>query len=224
MYYQIALDGPSGAGKSSLAKLIAEKRHIVYVDTGALYRTVGLYMKRHGISPDDGDAVVSSLPNVRLSMQFKDGRQCILLEGEEVGDAIRTSEISSYASKVSAIPAVRAFLLDTQRDIARHTSLIMDGRDIGTVIFPDAKVKIFLTASPEARAKRRTEELASKGMPERYEDVLAQMVERDKNDKERTVAPAIAAPDAVLLDNSDLDLAGTVEAALAIIRQKLGEQ
>lgn len=224
MYYKIALDGPSGAGKSSLAKMIAKERGIVYVDTGALYRTVGLFMKRNGISPDDGTAVTAALKNVQLSLCFRDGKQCILLGGEEVGDAIRTSEISSYASKVSAIPAVRAFLLNTQRDIAGHASVIMDGRDIGTVIFPDAEVKIFLTASAEARARRRTAELAEKGMPEPYEKVLAQMKERDKNDAERAVAPAVPAKDAVLLDNSSLDLEGTLQAALRIIREKLREE
>ncbi len=221
MFYKIALDGPSGAGKSTLAKKIAQGLNIVYVDTGALYRSIGLYMKKNGISADDTEGVVSALPSVSLQMKFENGKQEIYLCGEAVGETIRTPEISMYASKVSAIPAVRAFLLDTQRDIAKNTSVIMDGRDIGTVIFPDADVKIFLTASLEARARRRTAELAEKGINEPYEKVLAEMQERDNNDSSRAVAPAVAAKDAILLDNSDLDLEGTYNKALSIIRGRI---
>ena len=152
---RIAIDGPGGAGKSSLAKAVAAKLGIIYVDTGALYRTIGLYMVRQGISPKDEDAVVAALPNFTLELKFIDGKQTILLDGNDVGDSIRTPEISMAASAVSAIPAVREYLLNTQRDIAKKNSVIMDGRDIGTVILPSAEVKIFLTASPEARAKRR---------------------------------------------------------------------
>lgn len=221
MSYKIALDGPSGAGKSTLAKKIAAKLGIVYVDTGAMYRSVGLFVRRREVDPSDAEAVASLLPEIALDVCFSDGEQHILLCGEDVGSAIRTPEISMYASRVSAIPAVRAFLLDTQRDIAKTVSVIMDGRDIGTVIFPDAEVKIFLTASAEARARRRTAELIEKGMNASYEDVLRDINERDKNDRERDVAPAIAAEDAVLLDNSELDLDGTVEAAVAIIEARL---
>lgn len=223
MFYKIALDGPSGAGKSSLAKKIAHALGIVYVDTGAMYRTIGLFVTRRGIKPEDENAVISVLPEIKLSISFENGEQHILLGEEDVGAFIRTPEISMAASRVSAIPAVRAFLLDTQRDLAKTTSVIMDGRDIGTVIFPDAEVKIFLTASAEARARRRTLELAEKGMPTPYEEVLRDIITRDKNDREREVAPAVAAEDAVILDNSDLDLDGTVDAAVRIIRSRIGE-
>lgn len=221
MIYKIALDGPSGAGKSSLAKAIAARLGISYVDTGAMYRSIGLYMKDHGISPDDEENVIAALPAIRLDIRFEEGEQRIYLCGTAVGDRIRTPEISMYASRVSAIPAVRTFLLDTQRDLAKTTSVIMDGRDIGTVIFPDADVKIFLTASIEARALRRVKELEAKGIAATYEDVLSDMRTRDKNDSERTVAPAVAAADAVLLDNSLLDVEGTIEAALKIISDKM---
>ena len=223
MFYKIALDGPSGAGKSSLAKKIARTLGIVYVDTGAMYRTIGLFVTRRGISPEDENAVIAVLPEIKLSIVFKNGEQHILLGDEDVGGYIRTPEISMAASRVSAIPAVRTFLLDTQRDLAKTASVIMDGRDIGTVIFPDAEVKIFLTASAEARARRRTLELAEKGMPTPYEEVLRDIITRDKNDREREVAPAVAAEDAIILDNSDLDLDGTVEAAVKIIRSHIGE-
>ena len=151
---KIAVDGPSGAGKSSLAKAVAAKMNIVYVDTGALYRSIGLYIRRKDISPDDSVSVINELPNISLDLRFENGEQHVMLCGEDVNGQIRTPEISMYASKVSAIPEVRAFLLDTQRSIAKTSDVIMDGRDIGTVIFPDADVKIFLTASIEARAKR----------------------------------------------------------------------
>ena len=156
---RIAIDGPGGAGKSSVAKLIAAKLGMIYVDTGALYRTIGLYMLKNGVSPTDSASVVARLNDFTLELKFIDGRQVILLNGEDVGDTIRTPEVSMAASAVSAIGEVRAFLLDTQRNIASSNSVIMDGRDIGTVILPDAEVKIFLTASPEARAKRRYLEL-----------------------------------------------------------------
>ena len=184
---RIAIDGPGGAGKSSLAKAVAAKLGIIYVDTGALYRTIGLYMVRQGISPKDEDAVVAALPNFTLELKFIDGKQTILLDGNDVGDSIRTPEISMAASAVSAIPAVREYLLNTQRDIAKKNSVIMDGRDIGTVILPNAEVKIFLTASPEARAKRRYEELLQKGQKVSYEQVYNEMVERDTNDSTRAV-------------------------------------
>ena len=223
MFYKIALDGPSGAGKSTLAKALAKELGILYVDTGAMYRAIGLYVRDHGIAADDESGVIACLENIDVALAFRDGTQHVLLCGEDVGDRIRTPEISMYASRVSAIPAVRTFLLDTQRGLAKSSSLIMDGRDIGTVIFPDAEVKIFLVASTEARAKRRTEELLAKGMEVTYEDVLRDMETRDKNDRERTVAPAVAAPDAVILDNSGMTPEETVEAALRMIKEKLGE-
>lgn len=224
MNYKIALDGPSGAGKSSLAKLIAKRLGILYVDTGAMYRSIGLYMKEHGIDPADEENVVAALPLVSLSIRFEEGEQRIYLCGSFVGDRIRTPEISMYASRVSAIPKVREFLLDTQRSLAKENSVIMDGRDIGTVIFPDAEVKIFLVASPEARARRRLLELTQKGIETTFEDVLRDMKERDKNDRERAVAPAVAAADAVVLDNSELSVEGTVDAAIAIIERALTQK
>ena len=217
---KIALDGPSGAGKSSLARAMAKELRIVYVDTGALYRSIGLFVRGRNINPKDADAVIACLPDIQLEMMFEGGEQHIYLCGEDVGDRIRTPEISMYASAVSAIPAVRSFLLETQRSIARKTDVVMDGRDIGTVILPDAEVKIFLTATLEARAKRRTLELLAKGEEITYERVLAEMQERDTNDRTRKTAPAVPAEDAVFLDNSDLTAEETVTVALAIVREK----
>lgn len=216
---RIAIDGPGGAGKSSLAKEVAARLGIIYVDTGALYRTIGLYMVKGGIDPKDKDSVVGALGSFTLELSFVDGKQVILLNGEDVGDRIRTPEISMAASAVSAIPEVRSFLLDTQRTIAKKNSVIMDGRDIGTVILPDAEVKIFLTASPEARAKRRYDELIAKGQSVDYETVYREMVERDTNDSTRAVAPCVPAADALMLDNSDLTAEGTVDAVLKIIKK-----
>ena len=220
---RIAIDGPGGAGKSTLAKAVAKKLDILYVDTGALYRTVGLYVRRLNIDPKDAKSVGESLDGLNIEVKYENGAQCVYLNGENPGDAIRTPEMSMYASLVSAIPAVRAFLLETQKDIARKNSVIMDGRDIGTVILPDADVKIFLTASAECRAMRRYKELTEKGQSVTYENVLAEMNQRDHQDSTREIAPAEAADDAVLLDNSDLDLEGTVEAVLELVRKKTGE-
>ena len=217
---KIAIDGPSGAGKSSLAKALAKRLGIVYVDTGALYRSIGLYMKEHGIDPKDEDGVVAALPDVKLSLTFENGAQHILLCGVDVGERIRTPEMSLYASAVSAIGKVREFLLETQRRVARESSVVMDGRDIGTVILPDAECKIFLTASVEARARRRTAELAERGNPTPYEEVLADMILRDRNDSTRKIAPAVPAEDAVFLDNSDMNEEETIARALKIIGTK----
>ncbi len=213
---QIAVDGPSGAGKSSVAKAVAQKMGIVYVDTGALYRTVGYYVRSKGIARDDVAGIVSCLPEIAIEVRYENGAQHVYLNGEDLGERIREPEISMYASAVSAVPAVRDFLLDTQRDIAAKNSVIMDGRDIGTVILPNAEVKVFLFASDEARAKRRTLELQAKGMDVRFEDVLREMRERDDNDRNREVAPAVAAPDAVMLDNSELSIEQTADAILAL--------
>lgn len=220
---RIAIDGPSGAGKSSIAKAIAARLGIVYVDTGALYRTVGYFVRSRGFARTDTRGIVSCLPEIRIEVRYENGAQHVYLNGEDLGDRIREPEISMYASAVSAVPEVRAFLLDTQRDIAAKSSVIMDGRDIGTVILPNADVKIFMTASNEARAERRTRELLAKGIDATYEDVLREMIERDNNDRNRDIAPAVAAPDAVLFDNSALTVEESVEAALAIIREKSGE-
>ena len=218
---KIALDGPSGAGKSTVAKALAKKLGIIYVDTGALYRTVGLYVRNQGVSKDDEEKVISLLPEINLGMEFINGEQIVTLNGTNVGDTIRTGEIAMYASRVSAIPEVRTFLLETQRKIARENSVVMDGRDIGTVILPDAEVKIFMVASPEARAKRRYLELIAKGENCTLESVLEDIKTRDHNDSTRKTAPAIPAEDAVMLDNSDLDIEQTVNAVIDIIRTKV---
>ena len=216
---QIAIGGPSGAGKSSVAKAIAAKLGIVYVDTGALYRTVGYFVRGRGIAREDVAGIESCLPFITIEVRYENGAQHVYLNGEDLGDRIREPEISMYASAVSAVPAVRAFLLNTQRDIAAKNSVIMDGRDIGTVILPNADVKIFLTASDEARAERRTLELRAKGMDVKFEDVLREMRERDDNDRNREVAPAVAAPDAVLLDNSGMTIAETADAVIALAKK-----
>ena len=219
--FQIAIDGPSGAGKSSIAKAVAARLGIVYVDTGALYRTVGYFVRSRGFARTDIAGIISCLPQIEIEVRYENGAQHVYLNGEDLGERIREPEISMYASAVSAVPEVRSFLLDTQRDIAAKNSVIMDGRDIGTVILPNADVKIFMTASNEARAARRTRELLAKGMTVDYEDVLREMIERDSNDRNRAVAPAVAAPDAVLLDNSDMTIEENVQAVLEIVKDKV---
>ena len=214
---RIAIDGPGGAGKSSLAKAVAKKLEIIYVDTGALYRTIGYYMLGKGIDPKDAPSVVNALHDFTLELTFINGDQVILLNGEDVKDAIRTPAVSMAASDVSAIKEVREYLLNTQRNIAKKNSVIMDGRDIGTVILPNAEIKIFLTASPEARAKRRYEELKAKGKEVPYEQVYSEMVERDKNDSTRDIAPCVPAEDAIMLDNSAMNAEQTLDAVVKII-------
>lgn len=220
----IAIDGPSGAGKSSLAKGIAKHYGIVYVDTGALYRTVGLYARRKGFPAEEVGKILPFLSELKVSLRYERGEQQVYLFDENVSEQIRTPEISMYASAVSALPEVRAFLLDTQRQIAKENSVVMDGRDIGTVILPEAEVKIFLFASNTERAKRRYEELLAKGQTVRYEDVLADMTKRDENDRTRAAAPAVAAKDAVLLDNSGFKPEQTLKKAIEIIDGKLKKQ
>ena len=219
---RIAIDGPGGAGKSSVAKAVARELGIIYVDTGALYRNIGLFVLSQGIDPKDTEAVVASLDKFTLELKFIDGKQVILLNGTDMGDAIRTPEVSMAASAVSAIPKVREYLLNMQRDTAKSNSVIMDGRDIGTVILPNAEVKIFLTASPEARAKRRHAELIARGNATvTYEEVYNEMMERDKNDSTRATAPCVPADDAIFLDNSNLTLEGTCQAILGIVKKKI---
>ena len=220
--YKIAIDGPSGAGKSSVAKLLAKELGIVYVDTGALYRTVGYYVRTKGKDPKSAQEVAPLLNEITIEVKFEDGAQKVFLNGEDLGDKIRMPEISMYASAVSAIGEVRTFLLETQKDIARKNSVIMDGRDIGTVILPDAEVKIFLTASNEARARRRCAELLAKGVEVKYEDVLAEMIERDNNDRNRDIAPAVPAPDAIIFDNSDMTLEESSAGIRKIVDEKIG--
>ena len=213
---QIAIDGPGGAGKSTVARAVAAKMGIVYVDTGALYRTIGYYVRQKDVDPTDREAVGACLGDISIAISYVEGKQHVFLNGEDLGDKIRTPEMSMYASAVSAIPAVRAFLLDTQRDIAAKNSVIMDGRDIGTVILPNADVKIFLTASEECRAKRRYDELRAKGQQVTLEDVLAEMNQRDKQDSTRDIAPTAAAEDAVMLDNTHMTFEQTVDAVIAL--------
>ena len=217
---QIAIDGPGGAGKSTIAKAVAAKLGIVYVDTGALYRTVGYYVRQKETDPKNAEAVGALLPEISIEVKYVDGVQRVYLNGEDLGDRIRTPEMSMYASAVSAIPAVRSFLLETQKDIARKNSVIMDGRDIGTVILPDADVKIFMTASPECRARRRYDELVAKGQTVSFEAVLAEMNQRDDQDSNRAIAPAKAAADAVVLDNTGLSFEESVQAVIELVRQK----
>lgn len=220
----IAIDGPSGAGKSSLAKRIAAELGIIYVDTGALYRSVGLYAKNNGVTLDNIYETVKLLDGLMLDLCYEDGEQKVILNGEDASSLIRTPEISMYASAVSAIPEVRAFLLGTQQNIARYHSVIMDGRDIATVVLPNADVKLYLTAHPKKRAERRYEELKSKTPGIKFEDVYNDMVERDKNDSTRKVAPAVKADDAILLDNTNMNEAETLAAAIKIIRDKVNIQ
>ncbi len=220
---KIAIDGPSGSGKSSVAKAVSAELGIVYVDTGALYRSVGYYVKEKGKDPKNVYEVTALLPEIEIDVKYENGVQCVYLNGENLGDRIRHPEISMYASAVSAIPSVREFLLETQKSIARKNNVIMDGRDIGTVILPDADVKIFMFASNEARAMRRFKELSEKGTTVRYEDVLREMIERDENDRSRAVAPAVPAEDAIMFDNSELDLEESTRYVINIIKEKIGE-
>jgi len=218
---RIAIDGPSGAGKSTLAKSISAKLGYLYVDTGALYRTIGYHGYTKKIDPKNEAAVTRVLPDIQVEMTYgNDGLQHMLLNGQDVTKEIRFPEISMYASAVSAHPPVRAFLLDMQRDLARKNSVIMDGRDIGTVVLPDAEVKVFLTATPEARAKRRCLELEQRGTPEPFEKVLEDIQKRDWDDSHRPVAPLKQADDAVLLDTTELSFQESEAALIKIIEEK----
>ena len=217
--YAVAIDGPSGAGKSTLARAAAERLGILYVDTGAIYRTIGLYVQRRGIDPKDTAAVLAVLPEVHIGMEHDgNGAQRMLLNGEDVSADIRLPEISMYASAVSAIQGVRDFLMEMQRSLAREHSVIMDGRDIGTVVLPDADVKIFLYADVEVRAKRRELELQQRGTPKPYNEVLREMEERDYNDTHRAAAPLRAADDAIMVDTSSMDFNASLDLLLDVIR------
>ena len=219
----VALDGPSSAGKSTLAKMAAVRFGLIYVDTGALYRSVGLFTHRSGVSPNDEAGVTALLPDIQLEMMYDDnGVQRMILNGEDVTDDIRTPEISLVASAVSALPVVREFLLSTQRDMAIKYDCIMDGRDIGTVVLPNAGLKVFLTADLESRANRRYLELAEKGIETTLEEVLRDMALRDKNDSERAAAPLKAAADAVMLDTTELNLQESADALCNLIKERFG--
>ena len=221
MAINIAIDGPAGAGKSSIAKLVSKELGYIYVDTGALYRTVGLYSIRKGLDTKDAEAVTATLKDIEVKLGFVDGSQHVFLNGEDVSEAIRTPEASMGASNVSAIPAVRTFLFDLQRDIAKNNNCIMDGRDIGTVVLPDAQIKLFLTASPEARAERRYKELIEKGEKVDFQDVLDDINKRDYQDSHREIAPLKQAEDAILVDNSGCNLEEGTALVLGIIKEKL---
>ena len=219
----VAIDGPSGAGKSTLARAVAGRLGYVYVDTGAIYRTIGYHIWKAGVDPRDGAAVAAELPGLNVELRYgDDGLQRMYLNGEDVTDAIRLPEVSRYASDVSAHPAVRSYLLEMQRSLARTHSVVMDGRDIGTVVLPDARVKIFLTASPKARAQRRMRELEQRGTPQPFAQVLEEIQQRDYNDTHRATAPLRQADDAVALDTTELNFQESEEALLCIIQKKLG--
>nr|WP_325221190.1 (d)CMP kinase [uncultured Oscillibacter sp.] len=220
---RVAVDGPSGAGKSTLARAAAAALGFLYVDTGAIYRTVGLSVRDRGVDPGDEAAVAEMLPPLRIELRYDgEGGQRMFLNGRDVSGEIRLPEISRYASAVSAFPVVRAYLMETQRDLARKHDVIMDGRDIGTVVLPDAEVKVFLTASAQARAQRRCRELEERGTPQPFEEVLRDIEDRDFRDTHREAAPLRRAEDAALLDTSALDFRQSLEALLEIIRERTG--
>ncbi|MBE6936853.1 MAG: (d)CMP kinase [Ruminococcaceae bacterium] len=218
---QVALDGPSGSGKSSLAKRLSRDLGLYYIDTGALYRAVGLYLKECGVTPEDVSAIEAALADCRVSFDFVDGAQRTMLDGRDVSGLIRTPEIAQWASKTSALPAVRALLLSVQRDFARENSVIMDGRDIGTTILPDAPLKIFLTASAEERARRRLKELLEAGQEIDFETVLREQKERDHRDETREISPLRRAEDAVLVDTTALDFEESYLALRRVIEERM---
>lgn len=221
MNIRIAIDGPSGTGKSTLAKNIAKTLGLVYVDTGALYRAVGLLAARAGIPIAEASGVTEILPSADIYIRYVQGTQRVYIKGEDVSELIRTPEISMYASAVSAVPAVRRFLLEIQKKLVSEGNVVMDGRDIGTVIMPNADVKLFMETNTETRAMRRYEELRERGDTSTKEDVLRDMIQRDKNDTSRASAPLIPAEDAIFLDNSNMKPEETLAAALKIIEEKL---
>ncbi len=221
MITNIAIDGPAGAGKSTIAKTASKELGFIYVDTGALYRTVGLNALRLGKDTRSAEEVVPTLKGLDVSLRFVDGEQRVFLGEEDVSTAIRQNEVSMAASNVSAIPAVREFLFDLQRDIAKKNNCIMDGRDIGTVVLPDAQIKIYLTASAEARADRRFKELTEKGQQVEYDVILKEIKERDYQDMNREIAPLKQADDAVLVDTTELTLPQAIEYMLKVIKERL---
>ena len=218
----IAIDGPAGAGKSTIAKTAAKELNFIYVDTGALYRTVGLAATRKGVEAMPSKEVDELLKNIRVELTFNDeNQQVVLLDGEDVSELIRTPEASMMASAISAVPAVREYLLDLQRNIAKRHNVIMDGRDIGTVVLPDAKVKIFLYAEPEDRAKRRYDELIAKGMDVNYEDILKDVKQRDYNDSHRDIAPLKPAKDSIMVNTTGNTLEQSVQLLIKIMKENM---
>ena len=223
MSFNIAIDGPAGAGKSTIAKRVASSLSFIYVDTGAMYRALALYLHRNGVSAEDTETIAKECTNADISIRYQDNEQVVLLNGENVNPYLRTEEVSRMASKSSAVPEVRAHLLALQRNLASTYNVVMDGRDIGTVILPDAQVKIFLTASPETRAKRRYEELIQKGQEADYQEVLTEIINRDARDMNRETAPLKQAEDAFLVDSSDMTLSEVEETICKIVRERMGE-
>lgn len=219
----IAIDGPGGAGKSTIARTLAKDMGYLYVDTGALYRAIGLYARRNGAAPGDMERVAALLPGIRLDLRWVEGIQRVYLNGKDVSDEIRLPEISMAASDVSAMVPVRDFLLELQRDMARKNNVVMDGRDIGTVVLPDAQVKIFLTAAPEERARRRCRELEEKGIPGDYQQVLSELRQRDEQDQKRAAAPLRQAEDAVLADTTGLTLEESLDLVKGIVKERSGQ-
>ena len=218
----VAIDGPAGAGKSTISRRAAAELGYIYIDTGALYRTVGLNALRLGVDIQDDDAVIATLTDeLKVELKFIDGEQRMFLNNEDVSSEIRTPEASMAASRVSAVPKVRQYLFDLQKNLAKNNNCIMDGRDIGTVVLPEADVKIFLTASPEARANRRYKELIEKGMAASYEEVLADMIKRDYDDSHRAIAPLKQADDAILCDTSDIDLQQSIDLIINTIKENI---
>ena len=220
----IAIDGPSGAGKSTSARAAAKELGFIYVDTGALYRAVGVAALKRGIATADAKAVADMLPSLKIALRFEAGEQKVYLNGEDVSKTIRLPEASMAASDVSAVPAVRAFLFDLQKTLARENDCIMDGRDIGTVVLPEAQCKIFLTASAEERANRRYNELISRGTPVEYEVLLSEIVQRDYNDSHRAIAPLKPAPDAVILDSSDMSFEEVVAEIVRLVKETVPDE
>ena len=219
-FFSVAIDGPAGAGKSSIAKAAAQRLGFVYVDTGALYRTVALYMLDHGVDIHEPAAVEEKLPRVAVDIAYSDAGQQVFLCGENVTGRIRTEEVSAATSVCAALPAVRAFLLELQRALAAKNNVLMDGRDIGTVVLPDAGLKIFLTASPDVRARRRYQQLKAAGTPADYDAILAEIKERDYQDSHRAAAPMKQAEDAVLMDTSDDTFEESVDKLIAFIQER----
>jgi len=221
MPINIAVDGPAGAGKSTISRGAAKELGFIYVDTGALYRAIGLHALRLCIDSKDAEKVSASLAEIKVELKFADGEQRVYLNGEDVSDAIRAPQASMAASNVSAVPAVRSFLFDLQRDIAAKNDCIMDGRDIGTVVLPWAQIKIFLTATPEERAMRRYKELTAKGVAAQYEQVLEEMKQRDFNDSNRAIAPLKPAEDSLTVDTTGLDLKESIDLVITLIKERL---
>lgn len=218
----VALDGPAGAGKSSIAKKAAKALDYIYIDTGALYRTIGLAASRNNVEPKPSQEVEDLLSRIKVELTFNEkGEQIVLLDSEDVSGLIRTPEASMMASKISAIPSVRAYLLDLQRNMAKTHNVIMDGRDIGTVVLPDAQVKIFLTASPEIRAERRYKELLEKGMEVNYDDILKDVIKRDYNDTHRETAPLKPAEGCIIVDTTDINFEQSVEKIISVIKENI---